>query len=513
MSKILKIIFFYKKTFIFISSILVLGGIYYYYNRPKAPVYDYVVAERGNLTQEVSVTGKVKPASKVDLAFEATGKVATIYTDVGRQVFAGQKLAELNIDQYEAQYQQAKSGWEAEKSKLDDLKNGTRPEEIQIQEVKVENAEVALADAEKNFIDKIKDAYTKSDDAVRNRADRLFDMPRTNDPRLNFITDSALELDIENSRASLESILNDWLAALGDTSNLKNYSSTVKQNLADINYFLNKLSLAVNGMTPNSSLSQTTIDSYKTDIATARTNINTAISNLSTADEKVNTAESSLSLEQQTLALEKAGATSDQIKEQESRVSSAEANVNNYKAMIDKNVIYSPISGLVTKVDIKKGETAQINLPVITVISGEQLEIEAYIPEADIAKVTIGNVATVTLDAYEDNVIFGAKIISIDPAETVIDGVSTYKTILQFDKKDDRIRSGMTANTDIKTGSRENVVFIPSRLLRINNETYVEVLENGQPVKRVVQLGLRSTDGKVEVVSGVNEGDKVVTNN
>ncbi|MBU1557881.1 efflux RND transporter periplasmic adaptor subunit [Patescibacteria group bacterium] len=504
-----------KKYTISLLLIIVATGGYFYFFNNKSEAFEYIIAEKGNLTQEVSVTGKVRSSSKVNLAFESTGKVAGVYVDIGDKVYEGQTLAFLSNAQYQAQYSQAQASFEAEQSKLDELKKGTRIEELDVQRIKVQNAEQSLSDAKNNLFDKIKDSYTKSDDAVRNRADQLFNNPRSTNPDLNFSTDFMVEIEVESKRLLIEDILNNWnLELIGLDSyseDLSTYYNSSKNNLSEINYFLNKLAYAVNGMSANSTVTQTTIDGYKTSIATARTNINTAITNLSTADEKLRTAEASLALERQTLVLKESGATDGQLKEQESRVKSAEANVSNYRALIAKTIIYSPISGVVTKVDIEKGEIIQLNAPAITVISGAEFEIEANIPEADISKVHVGDIAKITLDAYEDEDVFEAKIISIEPAETVIEGVSTYKTILQFTIKDEKIRSGMTANIDILTGIREDVISIPARLLRINDETHVLVLKGEESVDVIIETGMRSTDGRVEIISGLEEGDKVIT--
>ncbi len=513
---LLKILFSFPKKYTLTALVIVVAVAGYFYLQTKeGNDFEYIVVERGDLIQEVSVTGKVKPASRVDLAFESTGRVASLYVDIGDSVYAGQKLAGLNNAQYQAQYLQAQASLEAEQSRLDEMVKGTRPEELAVQEVRVQNAEQALVDAKEGLVDKINDTYTKSDDAIRNRADQLFNNPNSANPDLNFNTDFVVEIEIEAKRLVVGDILDNWSLELSglnsDSGDLDDYYNSAKSNLSEINYFLNKLAFAVNGMSANVSVSQTTIDGYKTDIATARTNINTAITNLSTADEKLRTAEATLLLEEQTLVLKEAGATIEQIKEAEAKVKSAEANVSNYRALIGKTVIYSPISGIITKVDVDRGEIIQLNVPVITVISGAEFEIEANIPEADIAKVSVGDMAQITLDAYEDEDIFEAKIISIEPAETIIEGVSTYKTLFQFVEKDERIRSGMTANIDILTGMRENVISIPARLLRINGDAHLRVLEGEEIVDRVIKTGMRSTDGRVEIVSGLEELDKVIT--
>jgi len=97
------------------------------------------------------------------------------------------------------------------------------------------------------------------------------------------------------------------------------------------------------------------------------------------------------------------------------------------------------------------------------VISESGFKIEVNIPEVDISKVEVGDLAEVTLDAYGNDAMFNAEVITIDLAETVIEGVSTYGATLEFKEPDERVKSGMTASVDIVTGAREDVVYIPQR--------------------------------------------------
>lgn len=504
---------FPKKYTISIVVLLIVASFFVF--KDDKEEYEYVVVERGDLEQVVSVTGKVKPSSKVDLAFESGGRVAGLHKEVGDHVYIGQKLASLNSAQYQAQYLQAKANLEVEESKLSELIKGVREEEIVVQKIKVQNAEKSLIDAENNLLVKIKDSFTKSDDAVRNKTDQILDSPRSADPQIIFDTSFILESSIEAGRVVVEDLFNTWSDSLSVNQDILNdisdYTNAAKQNLNTINTFLENVSLAVNALSVSSTLSQATIDGYKTDIATARTNVNTALSNLSAAEEKYRTAESNLLLEQQQLILKKAGSTHEEIKAQESKVKSAEANVKNYEALIAKTIIYSPISGIITKKEVEVGEIVQSNTHILTIISDNQFEIEAFIPEADIAKIKINDNAMITLDAY-DEIDFEAKIIFIDPAETVIEGVSTYKTKLQFMQRDDLIRSGMTANIDILTASREDIIYVPYRVIRSNGGNFVKILgDDNEMIKKDIKTGMRSTDGRVEIISGIKEGDKVIT--
>jgi multidrug efflux pump subunit AcrA (membrane-fusion protein) len=109
---------------------------------------------------------------------------------------------------------------------------------------------------------------------------------------------------------------------------------------------------------------------------------------------------------------------------------------------------------------------------------------------------------------------FPAKVVMIDPAETVLEGVPTYKVTLQFIVPDARIRSGMTANLEILTHEAAGVLEIPYRAIAVNatSTTVRLVSKDGKSYAAVpIVTGLKGSDGTIEVVSGLSVGDKVVT--
>lgn len=481
--------------------IIIIAAIYFLFFKGDGEDFQYVIIERGELIQEVIVTGRVRPADSVDLAFEKTGRVRSIYVDIGEEVYAGQTLVVLeNADQL-AKLNQAKASLEIQKATLDELIKGSREEEIEIQEIKVENAKAAIFDSETILSDTVSDAFTRSDNSIRNNIDQFFTNPTGINPSFDLLIASGqLQISIENQRLQIESILNNW------------NENTAKDGLNEIKYFLNDIATAVNNAKATTEISQSTIDGYKTDVSTSRTSVNTAISNLTGAEEGYKDSLSTLRLEEQELILKIAGATPEQIRIQVARVSDAEASVLNYQALLGKTLISSPISGVITKQNVNIGEIVSSNSLVVSVISEAKFEIEADIPEADISKVDLEDKVEVTLDAYGEEVIFPAKITSIEPAETIIEGVPTYTTTLQFLENDNRIRSGMTANIDITTDTRENVISIPARaVITKNGDKFVRVIENGEMIDVTVLTGIRGSDGKIEILSGLKEGDKVIT--
>ncbi|MBI5742804.1 MAG: efflux RND transporter periplasmic adaptor subunit [Candidatus Niyogibacteria bacterium] len=499
-----------------IIIIILIGAAIWYFSRAKQPTYEFASATRGKVEQVVSVTGRVKPAESVELAFETGGRVARVYAAVGDKVTAGQALVALDNRDLAAQLAEVKANAAAQQAKLDELRRGTRPEELTVYEVKVANAEAAFADARRNMEDKLRDAYTKSDDAVRNRVDQFVSSPRSSSPQLTFtLSDNQLKSDIEWGRFGVETKLAAWeksLAGIMATSNLNVLNDEAVKSLDAVKSFLDKVALAVNSLTANSTLTQTKIDGWRADIATARTNVNTATSNLSAAAEKLKTAQSALDLAKQELSLARSGSTPETIRAQEAALAQAEASVLSAEAKLSKTVLYSPIGGTVTQKNFKVGEMIAANATAIAVISASSFEVEVNVPEADIAKVSLHDTADITLDAYGSGAVFKALVVKIDPAETMVEGVATYKTTLQFADGDARIKSGMTANIDILTERRENVIVLPRRaVVAQGGERYVRELEANGNVREVsVQTGLYGSDGNVEILSGVNEGDKVI---
>ncbi|MCH7529988.1 efflux RND transporter periplasmic adaptor subunit [Patescibacteria group bacterium] len=501
----------------FISALLIvaIGGLVFVAVKDDGPQYDTAIAERKDLIQEVSIIGRVVAAQHVDLAFEKIGRVAWVGVDVGDRVSKNQALVRLENGDVVALMNQAEANLKIQKATLSDLVKGSSEEEINVQKVKVANAEVSIQEAKQNLVDNIQDAFTKSDDAIRNKVDQFISNPNGTSPQMDFtISSSQLKNDIEQERVNIKSILSLWqssLLNLSTVSVLDLYTTETKTNLNSIKGFLDDVSLAVNTVLPSSTLTQTTIDGYKSDVSIARTNINIAISNLSTAEEKLTTAESALSLAKQELILLESGATPEKIAAQEAKVEEADASVDNHRAQVAKTTIHAPISGIVTEQEAKVGEIVAANSNIVSLISTSQFEIETNIPEADIAEVVVGNTAFVTLDAYSDDDIFNAIVVSINPAETIIEGVATYKATLQFEEKDERIKSGMTANIDIITASKEAVIVVPTRaIISQNKNKIVRVLENGIMRSIVVETGIRSSEGTTEIVSGIKEGDEII---
>ncbi len=237
-----------------------------------------------------------------------------------------------------------------------------------------------------------------------------------------------------------------------------------------------------------------------------------ADSSYKSAVSQVNIAEAALESAKASLALKKAAPRRVDLASLEARVEEARANLELAEQDLENTRIKSPIAGIVTKINYEIGEHTSLNEPVMVVLGGDLLRIEVDISESDIPKVKKGDSVAITFDAFGEDREFKGTVNSIEPAETLIQDVVYYQVKIDIDNPSEDIKPGMTANVDILTATRDDVVYMPQRaVVRRNGEQIVRILENGEEKEVPVELGLYADEGLVEVKSGVNPGDEVIT--
>lgn len=268
----------------------------------------------------------------------------------------------------------------------------------------------------------------------------------------------------------------------------------------------------------NAELSRTTtIEQLQDAYETAETNLETAKTNAIT---QVRTAETNIEI--QKAALDSANASLDLKKAPPRevdlaglRASVAQASVNAEKASNDlKRVqLIAPVDGTVAEVIPDMGELIQGGVIAVRLVGTERFDIEALVPEADIANVEVGQPATITLDAYGDDVEFTGTVTAEDPDQTKVQDAVYYKIRVQIDPKEQDVKPGMTANVIVETEKRESTLVIPLRAVRTKDDgsKMVRVMKNDIPEERIIELGLRGDEGRVEVTKGLEEGELVVT--
>jgi RND family efflux transporter MFP subunit len=518
MKKSLKTVWEYVKEQQLLIALIVIAAVAYggyTYWKAQDTGEELLTVAQGTFLQEVTVSGKVEAAKDVNLGFAVAGRVSRVSARVGDKVAAGTVLAELENGDTLALVAQREASLKAAEADLASLKSGTRPEEVAVAEADVRAKEAAVRQATQAIVDEIQDAYTAADNAIRVQVDQFVTGGAGTGPQLSFtVSSSQIESAVESGRSNMESRLNTWaldIAGLSAQSDVTSALRRAKEHLSAVSAYLLVVNSAISGGATNSTVTQATLDSYATDIGTARSSVNASSGALTTAETALINAESALVSAERALTLKRAGATVDAVRAEEARVAGARAAVDDARAQLTKMRITAPFSGTVTIVDAKVGQTTGANAGVITMISESDVRVETYIPELNVALLALGDAARVTLDAYGEEVLFPATIAAIDPAETVRDGVSTYRTLLTFILPDPRIRAGMTANVRIVTDTRDGVISIPQKLVTDTPAgKTVQVAVNGQYETRVVTVGAVSSLGSIEIVDGLKEGDLVV---
>lgn len=503
-----------KKYATYGIAVLLVVGLGFVFSRNGKVKEQTMVIHSGDFVQQISVTGKVVAAQNADLGFSQSGRVARVFAKVGDMVTAGSLLAEIENGDLRAMVLQRQAALESQQAKLLSLQQGTRIEEVAVAQSAVDSSETALAQANQIVIDAIKDAYTKSDDAILDKTDQAFNNPNTS-PQLAFLTNaSQAARNSELERLGMQSILPEWQKennALTIDDNVLSAASKAQKNLASVSALLADINSALSQATVSQTVTQVTISNYISSVAIARASINGAITSLSGAVSAQKNAAAALANAQKTLALEQAGATQANIEAQAAQVKAARADLGSAQAQLAKTIITAPFAGIVTKMDAKVGQIISPNIPEISLINSGAFQVESYVPEINISLIKVGNPATVTLDAYGSDTLFNVKVVSIEPAETFRDGSPTYKTVMQFDAQDERIKSGMTANVIVTTEKKSNVISVPQKIvISKDGQKFVQIKNGKNTVETKVETGSVSTLGQVEITSGLRDGDVLV---
>ncbi len=191
----------------------------------------------------------------------------------------------------------------------------------------------------------------------------------------------------------------------------------------------------------------------------------------------------------------------------------AQATYDNYVSQLDYYVIKSPIDGIVIGKPTPAGQTVAqgISTPqvIMTIADMSQMQIKVLVDETDIGKVKVGQNVSFTVDAYSDKT-FTGKVTSISKSATTSSNVVYYPVYVDVDSPQGLLYPTMTARVTIDVGESKNTLVVPlSAVKEEKGQKYVQLMINGTVQNTPVQIGLSDND-KVEILSGLSEGDNVV---
>lgn len=203
--------------------------------------------------------------------------------------------------------------------------------------------------------------------------------------------------------------------------------------------------------------------------------------------------------------------------QKETRTKAEVSNDNAYTNLTSANltykqtspIIYAPNSGIIGSVGIVEGMVLVGGR--VAVIQNNSLPIVAVtINEIDVPNVKIGQKATITFDSITDKT-FTGTVATVDRIGTISSNVTSYPVNIKLDTNSDQILPNMALSADIIINTKTDVLIVPSAAVTTQNgQSSVKVLKNGVEFDTPVEIGI-SSDTDVEIISGLNKGDIVIT--
>ena len=208
----------------------------------------------------------------------------------------------------------------------------------------------------------------------------------------------------------------------------------------------------------------------------------------------------------------------------EAQVSQAEATLKQAKIDLEYTKIISSVDGVVISREVEVGQTvaASFETPVLFNVAEDltKMQIEASVVEADIAKVQEGQKVEFSVDSFPDEVFYGV-VTQVRNNPITTSNVVTYEVIIGVDNKELKIKPGMTANVEIITAEKKDVLIVPNKALRFYTfddkgevvrykDKGIWLLKNGKLTRVNITQGV-SDDDMSEIISDkINVDDVVV---
>lgn len=173
-----------------------------------------------------------------------------------------------------------------------------------------------------------------------------------------------------------------------------------------------------------------------------------------------------------------------------------------------KTRIRAPFAGNTGLRDVSVGEYITAGQSLVNLVRLDPIEVDFSLPETQLAQVSVGQTVTLVLDAFPGRT-FSGEVVAIDP---VINATSRSAHLrARVDNAEQVLRPGLSAQVSLGVGEARSALLMPEQALMQQGDTrFVYTVVKGKAKKIEVRTGLR-LPGEVEIVSGLNAGDQVIT--
>ncbi|MBI2861937.1 MAG: efflux RND transporter periplasmic adaptor subunit [Chloroflexi bacterium] len=474
---------------------------------PAAPTYQTQAVGRGTIEATVSTTGSVAVVQQAKLSFETSGRLVELNVRIGSSVKAGDVLARLDTADLEVQVAQAELSLRTAQLKLEQIKAGATEAELTSAQLTYEKAltdwrtlqegpkETDLRSAQTSVLS----AQNTLQKGQQDLAD-LLSKPTERELNAAKAALESSEISLVEAQTAYDKVV--WRADITARKEAMNlWKATTAYEAAKADY-----ELKVAGPTAD-------------EIAQARRAVEIAQANQTNAEVKLadlQAGPTADTLRAAQLNLANAKARLDEVRSkpaeidvvtQEQQVRQAELTLAQRRRQLEGATIRAPFDGYVSALTVNVGE--QVSGAIMTLQNLDQLVVNANVDETDTPKLAVGQTARVTVEAFSDRPLSG-KVIAIAPSGQTQQGVVLYPVTFSVDRSDVPVRVGMNATVQVIVDQRQNVLLAPNRAVQTQGrERYVQVLVDGKPQRKAVQVGL-SDSQFTEIRSGLSLGEAVV---
>jgi HlyD family secretion protein len=472
------------------------------YNIAEDPDVEVLEIQRDTILATINAAGRIEPEAEVQVDFEAnSGVVAEILVERGQYVTAGATLARLEAGDLELAVKRAKADLVQAEAQFDQLFRPELAEEIDSAQLAVDSAQANL---ERVLAGPRQDELASAQVAVESaqaNLERVLEGPSQDDITVAAASLRRTEIALKQAQWAY-----DQVAYKGDIGAMPQ-ASQLEQATIDYETALANYNLAVRGPT-------------EADIAAARSQLAQAESSLaqlleSPTEADVVAARSQLAQVEASLAKLREGPDEADVSAAQAVVDVAQIGLAQAELNLARASLVAPIDGVVTEVNIQRGEQPG-GQPAVILTDMSAYHIDVEVDEIDIGRLAMDQSVVIAIDAIPDQEFNGhVADISPGPIQGASSGIVAYEVTIALDSDEPRLLPGMTADATIETDRLENVLVVPNRAVSIDRSggepvAYVEkVDESGNPVRVEIELGLRD-ETVSQILSGLDDGDQIV---
>ncbi len=518
----------------------------------EAPVARTATVTRGDVTALVTGSGNAESSLRTPVSFEGSGTVTSVLVEPGDTVTLGQPLATIDDAAAQAELRTAEAQLASAQAVLDQAKAG--PTDVLRQqdqlgvtqaEQALDNARAAVTAAQKQLeLDRVS---TKS--AIDNAKTEL-----ANDDKASATAvenaEEKLEADTKSQKTLVEQAEAEEQAACSGTSSLaedgedSESTSCTSAKLATKNAKNTRDSVLLadrQAITTAKQTRESTLDQRRQAVTEAeQTRAETLLTGETTVEtnkQAVTKAEGDVTAAKLATEANLHPKTPEEIAQAQASVDSAQVDVDTARRGVEKTALKAPQAGVVLAVNGEVGESAggqdsdngsgssdddngnsgdsaasdsatSAGDGFIVIANLSELAVTAEIPEADAAKLQLGQQATISFPATETTAT--GTVTRKDPQSTVSNDVVLYPVTISLETAPPGVGVGATANVSVTTGTATGVLKAPTQAITTTgNRSTVTVRRNGVDTVVPVRIGV-SGPAETEIVSGVTEGDVLV---